>query len=80
MTYKITNQQLFNSKLSDVNLADLRGGRDIRGKEIITGDVTLVFGNNKSQNYTGCFYFKDFEEEYGFVLVIPDNEQLNPIS
>lgn len=78
MTYKITNQQLFDSKLSDVNLADLRGGRNWRGEESITGDVTLVFhpkeGKNHSKNYSGEFASKDFEEEYGFVLVIPDNE------
>lgn len=74
MTYKITNQQLFDSKLDDVNLADLRGGRNWRGEESITGDVTLVFGNNQSKNYSGEFASKDFEEEYGFVLVIPDNQ------
>ena len=38
MTYKVTNQRLFDSKLSDVNLTTLRGGRDIRGREGITGD------------------------------------------
>ena len=78
MTYKVTNQRLFDSKLSDVNLTTLRRGRDIRGREGITGDVTLVFhpkeGKNHSQNYSGCFYSTDFEEEYGFVLVIPDNQ------
>ena len=74
MTYKITNQQLFDSKLDDVNTDTLRVGIDHLGRIYFVGALDIIFNEGGSQCYDGEHGPNDFEEEYGFILVIPDNQ------
>lgn len=58
-TYQITNSELFNSKLIDVDIERLTD----------TLDIELEFNDNSRKNFTGYFDPNDFEKEYGFVLI-----------
>jgi DNA-binding HxlR family transcriptional regulator len=69
-TYEITNQQLFNAKVANINLDTVRGGWC---GYVFMGCIDIVEkkGNCKiiHHSHDGEHAFNDFEEDYGFVLV-----------
>jgi len=63
MTYKIkiTNEEIYNEKVVDVNL-DFHKGR-------MNGDVAIEVVGEGEKCFTGEHGPDDYEEDYGFVIV-----------
>lgn len=64
---EITNQQLFDAKIDEVETSSLSGNDE--GTEFY-GNVTLKWAEGGSQLYTGEFGLNDFQEDYGFIFVV----------
>ncbi len=60
-TYEITNEKLFNSKVSDVEISMHKGDW--------TGDVGIVLIDEESRYFSGEHGSRDYEEEYEFIIV-----------
>lgn len=58
-TYKITNQSLFKAKVIDVGIETLTNGINV--------EIELISG--KRIEIQGEIGERDFEEEYGFILI-----------
>jgi hypothetical protein len=69
-TYEITNQQLFDAKVANINLDGVRGGS--YGYAFM-GCIDIVEKKNSGKiihhSHDGEHAFNDFEEDYGFILV-----------
>ena len=63
MTYsvKITNEELYNEKVVDVDLDFHKGG--------MNGDVAIEVVGEGEKCFTGEHGPDDYEEDYGFVIV-----------
>jgi len=69
-TYEVTNQQLFDAKVANINLDGVRGGS--YGYAFMGCiDIVEEKGNGKiiHHSHDGEHAFNDFEEDYGFILV-----------
>ena len=75
-TYEITNQDLFNAKVDDVDTSDVRGGSDAYGNLHFVGDLLIKIlskeGEIESKTISGEFGSGDYEGEFGFKLVAED--------
>ena len=75
-TYEITNQDLFNAKVDDVDTSDVRGGADAYGNLHFVGDLLIKVisdkGEIESKTISGDVGSKDYEDEFGFKLVAED--------
>lgn len=75
-TYEITNQDIFNGKVDDVDTSDVRGGVDAYGQSHFVGDLLIKTINDKGEVETkiisGEFGSGDYEDEFGFKLVAED--------
>jgi hypothetical protein len=71
--YQITNKELFNSILSDVNLESVRGGNCTHSGNLhFVGAIDIVFNEGGSKCYDGEHGPNDFEDSYGFILTLND--------
>ena len=63
MTYsiKITNEELYNEKVVDVDLDFHKGG--------MNGDVTIEIEGEGERCITGEHGTYDYEDDYGFIIV-----------
>ena len=63
MTYsiKITNEELYNEKVVDVDLDFYKGG--------MNGDVAIEVEGEVERCFTGEHGANDYEEDYGFIIV-----------
>lgn len=68
--YQITNKELFNSVLDDVNTDTLRAGTDHLGRIYFVGGLDLIFNEGGSECYDGEHSANDFEESHGFILTL----------
>ena len=75
-TYEITNQDLFNAKVDDVDTSDVRGGADAYGNLHFVGDLLIKVisdeGEIESNTISGDFGSGDYEDEFGFKLIAED--------
>jgi len=62
-TIEITNQELFDSKIDEVQTDSLSGNDE--GTEFY-GSFTIVWEQGEGQIYTGEFGASDYEKEFGF--------------
>ena len=71
VTYKITNEELFSSKLIDVDTSGLKNrGTDIRNNHLgFYGELSVESLENGEIVFWGDFSSKDYEEIYGFILI-----------
>ena len=60
-TYKITNQELFNAKVVDVDIDFHKGSNK--------GDVAIDVVGEGERCFSGEHGDHDYEEEYGFVII-----------
>lgn len=66
LTYKITDE----NKFKNVSLVEIDGSKGIYNNSF-DGDVTII--NNKKENtYSGEHGVRDYEDEYGFIIVQED--------
>jgi hypothetical protein len=70
--YQITNKELFNSILDDVNTDTLRVGTDHLGRIYFVGALDLILKQGGSTCWDGEHSPNDFQESYGFVLTLND--------
>ena len=60
-TFKITNEELFNNKVIDVDLDFHKGG--------MNGDVAIEIEGEGVRCFSGEHSSYDYEEDYGFIIV-----------
>ena len=60
-TIKITNEELYNEKVVDVDLDFHKGG--------MNGDVAIEVEGEGWRNITGEHGANDYEEEFGFIIL-----------
>lgn len=60
LTYKVTDPELFSSKVADVDIEQVRG---------MEWNIAIELTNGKVKEIQGEFSVYDFEEEYGFLIV-----------
>lgn len=74
VTYKITNPDLFNKVVDEIDTSDLRGMSHGRRPELFfTGTLTIYTKLMIPVNVTGEHSPKDYERQYGFTL------EMNPV-
>lgn len=59
-SYKVTDPELFSEKVVDVDIQQVRGWEFNIAIELTTGKVKEIQGE---------FSTRDFEEEYGFIII-----------
>lgn len=71
VTYKITNEEQFSSKLIDVDTSGLRNrGADSRNNHLgFYGELSVESLEMGEINFWGDFGAKDYETIYGFILI-----------
>lgn len=70
--YQITNKELFDSILDDVNTDTLRAGTDPVGNLYFVGALDVIFKQGGSTCWDGEHSPNDFQESHGFILILND--------
>lgn len=71
ITYEITNEELFNQEILDLDLTELRfRGTDCKGKSLgFFGSIGIeTYSSNGWLTTTGEFGENDYSEEFGFKI------------
>ena len=64
-TTKITDKDLYNSKVADVRLSLTFSYRDV-----LNGNVYIELDNGETKHSWGEFSSDDFEQDYGFTIIV----------